>query len=200
MIQFSPPYVSPIFGTIFLIIAIILILKYKKNDFSLKYLILRLLLLSVSFIYTMGVLIITRIEAIPWSIYERILENRSILKFSTPQLIPFDSLIHILNIYGIGTIILGNILLLLPLGFLLPLWFRNLFNSYMVILPIVLTSTTIEFSQYLFGVGIPNVDDVLLNTIGGGIGYGGFKIIEYLKNKLILLPKEYERFSKSTHK
>lgn len=71
MIQFSPPYVSPIIGTIFLIIAIILIWKYKKNDLSLKFLILRLLLVSVSFIYTMGVLIITRIEAIPWSIYER---------------------------------------------------------------------------------------------------------------------------------
>ena len=24
-----------------------------------------------------------------------------------------------------------------------------------------------QFLQYLFGVGIPNVDDVLLNTIGG---------------------------------
>ncbi|WP_173927878.1 VanZ family protein [Bacillus thuringiensis] len=144
--------------------------------------ILRLLLVSVSFIYTMGVLIITRIEAIPWSIYERVLENKSILKFSTPQLIPFDSIIHILNIYGIGTIILGNILLLLPLGFFLPLWFRNLFNSYVVIILIVLTSTTIEFLQYLFGVGIPNVDDVLLNTIGGGIGYGLLKVIACFKS------------------
>ncbi|MGE6961716.1 VanZ family protein [Bacillus thuringiensis] len=182
MIQFSPPYVSPIVGTIFLIIALILIWKYKKNEFSFKFLILRLLLVSVSFIYTMGVLIITRIEAIPWSIYERVLENKSILKFSTPQLIPFDSIIHILNIYGIGTIILGNILLLLPLGFFLPLWFRNLFNSYVVIFLIVLTSTTIEFLQYLFGVGIPNVDDVLLNTIGGGIGYGLLKVIVCFKS------------------
>ncbi|MEC3428522.1 hypothetical protein BK721_10645 [Bacillus thuringiensis serovar nigeriensis] len=182
MIQFSPPYVSPIVGTIFLIIAIILIWKYKKNEFSFKFLILRLLLVSVSFIYTMGVLIITRIEEIPWSIYERVLENKSILKFSTPQLIPFDSIIHILNIYGIGTIILGNILLLLPLGFFLPLWFRNLFNSYVVIFLIVLTSTTIEFLQYLFGVGIPNVDDVLLNTIGGGIGYGLLKVIVCFKS------------------
>lgn len=182
MIQFSPPYVSPIIGTIFLIIAIILIWKYKKNDLSLKFLILRLLLVSVSFIYTMGVLIITRIEAIPWSIYERVLENKSIFKFSTPQLIPFDSIIHILNIYGIGTIILGNILLLLPLGFFLPLWFRNLFNSYVVIFLIILTSTTIEFLQYLFGVGIPNVDDVLLNTIGGGIGYGLLKLIVCFKS------------------
>ena len=80
-----------------------------------------------------------------------------------------------------GTVILGNIVLLLPLGFLLPLWFRNLFNSYVIIFLIVLTSTTIEFLQYLFGVGIPNVDDVLLNTIGGGIGYGMLKTIEYLK-------------------
>ncbi|WP_368936478.1 VanZ family protein [Bacillus sp. SH8-8] len=182
MIQFSPPYVSPIVGTIFLIIALILIWKYKKNEFSFKFLILRLLLVSVSFIYTMGVLIITRIEAIPWSIYERVLENKSILKFSTPQLIPLDSIIHILNIYGIGTIILGNILLLLPLGFFLPLWFRNLFNSYVVIFLIVLTSTTIEFLQYLFGVGIPNVDDVLLNTIGGGIGYGLLKLIVCFKS------------------
>ncbi|OUA58756.1 VanZ family protein [Bacillus thuringiensis] len=182
MIQFSPPYVSPIVGTIFLIIALILIWKYKKNEFSFKFLILRLLLVSVSFIYTIGVLIITRIEAIPWSIYERVLENKSILKFSTPQLIPFDSIIHILNIYGIGTIILGNILLLLPLGFFLPLWFRNLFNSYVVIFLIVLTSTTIEFLQYLFGVGIPNVDDVLLNTIGGGIGYGLLKLIVCFKS------------------
>ena len=129
----------------------------------------------------MGVLIITRIEAIPWSIYERVLENKSIFKFSTPQLIPFDSIIHILNIYGIGTIILGNILLFTTRIFL-PLWFRNLFNSYVVIFLIILTSTTIEFLQYLFGVGIPNVDDVLLNTIGGGIGYGLLKVIVCFKS------------------
>ncbi|HDR8275355.1 TPA: VanZ family protein, partial [Bacillus cereus] len=77
---------------------------------------------------------------------------------------------------------LGNILLLLPLGFFLPLWFRNLFNSYVVIFLIILTSTTIEFLQYLFGVGIPNVDDVLLNTIGGGIGYGLLKVIVCFKS------------------
>ena len=36
--------------------------------------------------------------------------------------------------------------------------------------------------QYLFGVGIPNVDDVLLNTIGGGIGYGLLKVIVCFKS------------------
>ena len=33
-----------------------------------------------------------------------------------------------------------------------------------------------------FWVGIPNVDDVLLNTIGGGIGYGLLKVIVCFKS------------------
>ncbi|WP_100407680.1 VanZ family protein [Bacillus solitudinis] len=178
MFQFTPPFVLPIFGPIFLIIAIILILKYIKKEFSLMFLSWYLFLLMVTCVYAMGVLLVTRVADIPLSVYQNLLESRDIFYFSTPQLIPFNSLTHILNIYGVGTIILGNLLLLLPLGFLLPLWLRKLRNVYQVGLIVMLTSIVIELLQFLFGVGIPNIDDILLNTIGGLVGYGSCRILK----------------------
>jgi glycopeptide antibiotics resistance protein len=134
----------------------------------------------------MGVLLVTRVAEIPLSVYERLEEGRDVFYFSTPQLIPFYSVIHILNIHGVGTIIIGNLLLLFPLGFLLPLCFRKLQNVYLVGLIVMAASIIIEFLQFLFGVGIPNIDDILLNTAGGVIGYGGYKLITFSKAPISL--------------
>ena len=106
MFQFNPPFVLPIFGPFFLIIAIILILKYIKNEFSLWFLTWYLVLLIFTYVYTVGVLLVTRVANIPLSVYERLVEGRDIFFFLQPQLIPFNSLTHILSIYGVGTIIL----------------------------------------------------------------------------------------------
>jgi hypothetical protein len=68
----------------------------------------------------------------------------------------------------VGIVLLvGNVLLFVPVGFLIPLaigssWRRTLYAS-------LALSTAIEWLQYGFG-RTSDIDDVLLNSIGGGLG------------------------------
>ena len=65
---------------------------------------------------------------------------------------------------------LGNIAIFVPLGYLLCHRLnRGGLKTVLVLLPFVL-STAIEVSQYYFGMGHPDIDDVILNVIGFYIG------------------------------
>jgi len=73
----------------------------------------------------------------------------------------------------------GNIILFMPLGLLYPLSRKikvNFFHAFMVILG---TTCTIELIQYLFLASRrADIDDIILNLIGGLIGYLIYKWIE----------------------
>lgn len=71
---------------------------------------------------------------------------------------------------------MGNIVLFFPLGFYITLLNRNKKISVNVCL-IALISTLAEIAQYLFCVGVTDIDDVILNTLGGFIGILAFKLI-----------------------
>ncbi|MGD6842186.1 VanZ family protein [Bacillus infantis] len=190
MIHFRPPYVMAIFGPPFLIMAMMLVWK-NKQDPVLK-IIWKMALLFFSFIYLMGVSLVTRVADIPFSVYERVTENRAVFSFAEEevQLIPFRSIFHILSYYGMGVNIVGNILLLLPLGFLLPVWFGKLQGVYRTGFAVMLFSAGIEFLQIIFGVGVGSVDDVILNTLGGLIGYGLFRLAANVRNQRHLRNKK----------
>lgn len=69
--------------------------------------------------------------------------------------------------------LLGNIILFLPFGFLVPsLLPRNDKKHPLAITGLgLLFSAAVEVLQYLTAVGTADVDDVILNTIGGFLGY-----------------------------
>ena len=78
------------------------------------------------------------------------------------------------KILGIRTVVLnlgGNILGFVPFGALLPLMVRDTRKAWKVGLLGLEISALVEFSQLIFRVGCFDVDDLLLNTIGGCIGY-----------------------------
>jgi glycopeptide antibiotics resistance protein len=82
--------------------------------------------------------------------------------------------------------ILGNLLLLAPLGFLAPILFERLRRFRNVCLTIVGTTLCIEMFQILsplIGIRHRNfdVDDLILNTVGGLIGYGVFVLMGAFK-------------------
>lgn len=86
-----------------------------------------------------------------------------------------------------------NFIMLLPLGIYLPLLF-NVRKIKKVALILFYTTLTIECYQLLFSyIGIAyrtfNVDDILLNTIGGLLGFALYISIEkigiYLKDKFV---------------
>lgn len=72
--------------------------------------------------------------------------------------------------------LLGNLLGFMPFGFLLPLvfpWFGRFFR---ILFAGLLLSLGYECTQLLFGLGIFDVDDLILNTAGTAIGGIGFLI------------------------
>lgn len=67
---------------------------------------------------------------------------------------------------------LGNVIAFVPLGFLLPLLFSKRAKSlFKVLLYSFMLSFAVELTQLVMDIGRFDVDDLLLNTAGGFIGY-----------------------------
>ncbi|WP_020668710.1 VanZ family protein [Amycolatopsis nigrescens] len=67
--------------------------------------------------------------------------------------------------------VVGNALLLMPIGMLAPLRITRLRSVARVVCTGLVLSTAVELTQYLFLVGrVAATDDVILNTIGAGAG------------------------------
>lgn len=77
----------------------------------------------------------------------------------------------------------GNIILLLPLGLLLPFLFYKCKNLLSVITIAFCTSLAIECIQFSLQIGMADIDDILLNTFGAMIGYtiaiGIFEVLSW---------------------
>ena len=67
--------------------------------------------------------------------------------------------------------LLGNILGFIPFGILVPILFRQLAGLKAVLVGALTISFVFEIIQLLAVLGSFDVDDLLLNTIGAGIGY-----------------------------
>lgn len=65
--------------------------------------------------------------------------------------------------------ILGNIILFVPLGIYLQLLNRakKIWTSMLII---ILTTLFVEIFQFVFGLGVVDIDDIILNSLGGLIG------------------------------
>lgn len=101
--------------------------------------------------------------------------------FERANFIPFYSvyyyLISVQEPLEVGLVnVFGNILLFIPFGFLLPLAFRRFSSSRSALLVMALTSLLFEVIQMLMAIGHFDIDDVLLNTVGGLVGFGFFRL------------------------
>lgn len=67
--------------------------------------------------------------------------------------------------------IFGNILCFMPYGFLLKAATGNRIPFWLCVLTAAGTSVVFEFLQYIFAVGVGDIDDVILNTAGAALGY-----------------------------
>lgn len=72
--------------------------------------------------------------------------------------------------------IIGNVLAFAPFGFLLPLLNKKYRRFFCVSLLSLLFSLTVEVIQMYLKVGIFDVDDIFMNTLGGMVGYLSFVI------------------------
>lgn len=85
-----------------------------------------------------------------------------------------------LGIFATAANLLGNILIFLPFGFFMPMASKKR-NFYITSFYSLTLSLTIEISQLLLMVGSFDVDDLLLNTIGGMLGYITFTVCNVIR-------------------
>lgn len=107
--------------------------------------------------------------------------------FRTPNLIPFRTVIGLIrgqtfvneneSVSVILKNLLGNLILLMPLGTLLPGLFGRFKEPSSVVACGTAVATGIEVIQFFIG-RVADIDDVILNSVGVLIGYIGYQIYE----------------------
>lgn len=85
-----------------------------------------------------------------------------------------------LGMFATASNLLGNILIFLPFGFFMPM--ASMRRSFCVTtIYSLLLSVIVETSQLLMQVGSFDVDDLLLNTVGGMLGFIAFAVCNVIR-------------------
>ena len=116
------------------------------------------------------------VEGIPY--LDQAANNLNLVPFRT--LILFARLLdsaHPAYVQAAVINLFGNVIMFIPLGFLLPRVFAKVNRFGKVLLTTALVITAVEIIQLLTLVGSCDVDDLLLNVIGAAIGYGLHKLL-----------------------
>jgi len=96
------------------------------------------------------------------------------------NLVPFHTIGDLLFNHPFSSFIvnnIGNIILFVPFGFLLPFKFKNISSLSKGCLLGMAFSILIEIVQLSMPNRWTDVDDVILNTLGAGVGYSLFTIL-----------------------
>ena len=84
---------------------------------------------------------------------------------------------HLLSTEAVVTNLFGNIFAFSPFGFMIPIVINKKKAFFRAVFATFFFSLLIETSQLIMKVGVFDVDDLLMNTIGGLIGYIGYRIM-----------------------
>lgn len=146
----------------------------KKHSQTLQ----RFLLFSVLAIYVMILCKLLLFKSVPiWQIFNinrRIIRSININPFYTVTNYLSGSDI-VFRSFALSNVF-GNIVLFIPLGIYLPLLKRDKrINTN--ILWVFLISLSVEIAQYIFGLGISDIEDIILNCSGGFIGIITYKVL-----------------------
>lgn len=114
------------------------------------------------------------------------------------NLIPFKEIARYLNnseVFGIGGVLLniaGNVAVFIPFGFLIAVLHKVFRKVHISIFAAAAFSAIMETLQLLTKVGSFDVDDIILNTLGGLLGLIAFFILRpiYVKHRN-MLDKKY---------
>ena len=105
------------------------------------------------------------------------------VSWSSSNFIPFKEMLR----YEFGTKlffknVVGNMIMFIPFGFFTS-YFLKLKKPYSILLLSLLISSTIETTQLLIG-RVFDVDDIILNVVGGVVGFAVYKLFSILKEHL----------------
>lgn len=76
-------------------------------------------------------------------------------------------------------LIVGNILLFIPIGVILPLAFKKMQKYIITVLVGLSFSLLVELTQLVLHLGLCEVDDLIHNTLGCALGYGFYAIVKW---------------------
>ncbi|MDF2680793.1 MAG: VanZ family protein [Brevibacillus sp.] len=111
----------------------------------------------------------------PELIWERLLHRGNLIPFHEIRNYLTNLMVRGSTLSNVNFI--GNMAAFLPFGFLLPSLQQPKNRSFVKVTFLsFLFSLCLETTQLLASMGIFDVDDLLLNTAGGMLGYGGYKL------------------------
>ncbi len=76
--------------------------------------------------------------------------------------------------------IIGNFIMLLPLGIFLPLLYKKVSSFLLVLVTSLFISTLIELLQLITSFRSADVDDIFLNTLGACTGFIIYKLVQLI--------------------
>lgn len=97
------------------------------------------------------------------------------------NLVPFVRLFDYSNKRDLLWNVLGNTVMFIPTGIVLPIVFKKLNSFWKVVAAGALISLLIEIIQLPFSVRASDVDDLILNTAGVVVGCGIYAAVKRLK-------------------
>lgn len=173
---------------IFYLLYVVFLIKRKKLTLYFH------LLLFLTVVYVIAVISVTLFPLpIQRSYIIHMIINKQLGERN--NFIPFHSILDTLRTAVAGSVILrqigGNVLLLFPFGFLLPLLRKNI-SFKKTFLAGLSFSVVIEGLQYLISASLgfsyrsTDIDDVILNTTGACFGYLALRLIlkVFVSNKI----------------
>jgi len=115
------------------------------------------------------------VEGIPY--WEQVSQQLNLIPFRTLKLFVglLDSGVRS-HIYMAVINLGGNIIMFIPLGFLLPRVFPKLSSLSRVLLTTAAIISAVELIQLFTLVGSCDIDDLILNVFGSAIGFGLHKL------------------------
>ncbi len=105
------------------------------------------------------------------------------------NLVPFKEIMRFLNhvdklgIKAVALNIVGNVVAFMPFGFLIPMILRRRCAFWGTLFLSLDLSLLVETLQLIFKIGSFDVDDLILNTLGGVLGYVCYRILVLCKRK-----------------
>ena len=120
--------------------------------------------------------------------------GRTVLAEIRLNLVPLKTIMHFISTMSRGNTVFpiinlaGNIGVFVPFGVMLPYLFAKLRNRYWFTLCFIGAIIVLEIGQVLLRRGTGDVDDVILNAIGGMIGYFVYDVLSVRRNNRMRRP------------
>ena len=99
------------------------------------------------------------------------------------EIIRYYSNVEALGLRAVFANLLGNVIAFIPFGFFYPIIIKRHKSFWRTFFGALLLSLCIETIQFVTKVGAFDVDDLILNTFGGIMGYIIFRIVNRIRRK-----------------